>query len=119
MLPDNLEVEEVILGKNGISEGLRKNQILIDMSSITPLTTKKIYEKIEKKDAEIKLNDDSYKNFLKIQAFDKNPRAHFFVDGKRIIITSAEYKNGQLKILRVIPEGKKETLYKDFLKSNS
>lgn len=45
---------------------------------------------------------------LKIRAFDKNPRAHFIQDGKRIIITEAKIKNDTLEILRVIPEGKKE-----------
>ena len=52
--------------------------------------------------------------FLKIKAFDKNPRAYFLVNKKRVIITDAEYKNGELKILRVIPEGRKEMPYEDF-----
>ncbi|MDO8548292.1 MAG: methionyl-tRNA formyltransferase [bacterium] len=49
---------------------------------------------------------------LKIRAFDKNPRAHFFVNNKRIIITEAEIVEGKLELLKVIPEGKKEVLYK-------
>ena len=56
--------------------------------------------------------------FLKIQAFDKNPRAYFMTEkGKRVIITEVELTDGVLEILRVIPEGKKELLYKEFLRS--
>ncbi len=65
-------------------------------------------------DALIDLNNDARKNFLKIKAFDKGPRAYMQVDGKRVIIKDAEFVNGELKITRVIPEGKKEMPYEDF-----
>lgn len=65
-------------------------------------------QKINKEDGEINLNDDPYKNFLKIQAYHVWPSAFFFSKGKRIKITKASYKDGVLSILRVIPEGKKE-----------
>ncbi len=56
-------------------------------------------------------------NFLKIRAFDTNPRAYFLSPkGKRVIITEAEFVDGKLEILRVLPEGKKEMLYADFLR---
>ena len=42
MLPDSAEVEEVILGKNGVLEGSRKGMTIIDMSSISPSAAKKI-----------------------------------------------------------------------------
>jgi methionyl-tRNA formyltransferase len=54
--------------------------------------------------------------FLKIQAFDKNPRAHFIQNGKRVIVTEAEFKDGKLEILKVLPEGKKEMDYKAYLR---
>lgn len=54
--------------------------------------------------------------FLKIQAFDHNPRAHFLQNGKRVIVTEAEFKNDELTILKVLPEGKKEMLYADYLR---
>lgn len=58
--------------------------------------------------------------FLKIQAFDKSPRAHFVTPkGKRVIVTEAQWKEGALEILKVIPEGKKEMPYSDFLKGNT
>lgn len=76
---------------------------------------------IKKEDAAINLSDDPYQNFLKIRAYDSWPKAYFFVErgGKRIRVkvTDAEYVNGTLTITRVIPEGKKETRYENFLRS--
>ncbi len=56
-------------------------------------------------------------NLLKIRAFDHGPRAYFLVEGKRVIITEAEIRDGKLEILKVIPEGKKETDFKTYLES--
>ena len=42
MLPDSPQVEEVILGKNGILEGALPGTLIIDMSSIAPKTAIKI-----------------------------------------------------------------------------
>lgn len=66
---------------------------------------------IQKEDGLIDLNDDPYKNYLKIQAYHGWPSAFFFKDGKRIKITQASYKDGKLTIERVIPEGKSEINY--------
>ncbi len=78
-------------------------------------------KKYEKEDARIDLTGDPYQNFLKIRAFDANPRAYFIMEknGKpfRVIISEAEYKDGMLALTRVIPEGKKEVSYEDFLRS--
>ena len=41
MLPDTPDVEEVIFGANGIADDLRPGQIVIDMSSISPVETKR------------------------------------------------------------------------------
>ncbi len=55
--------------------------------------------------------------FLKIRAFNAGPRAYFVTtEGKRVIITDAELKDGELQILKVIPEGKKEIVYTDYLR---
>ena len=70
---------------------------------------------IEKGDALIDLNDDPYQNFLKIKAYEGWPRAYYMNNGTRIIITEASFNNGYLEIQRVIPEGKKETTYEQFL----
>jgi len=42
MLPDGPEVEEVVLGPNGILEGCKEGNLIIDMSSINPLVSQKI-----------------------------------------------------------------------------
>jgi len=42
MLPDGPEVEEVVLGPNGILEGAKTGSMIIDMSSINPLVSQKI-----------------------------------------------------------------------------
>lgn len=77
-------------------------------------------KKAEKADGLIDLNDDGYKNYLKILAYEDWPVAYFetMKDGvkKKVIIKKAEFKDGQLKILRVLPEGKKEMPYEDFLR---
>jgi len=48
MLPNSPQVEEVALGKNGIIEGARKGTVLIDMSSIAPLSSRKVAAALEK-----------------------------------------------------------------------
>jgi 2-hydroxy-3-oxopropionate reductase len=42
MLPDGPEVEEVVLGANGILAGSKSGSMIIDMSSINPLVSQKI-----------------------------------------------------------------------------
>lgn len=42
MLPDGPEVEQVILGADGVLEGARPGTLIIDMSSINPLVSQKI-----------------------------------------------------------------------------
>lgn len=68
-------------------------------------------------DALIDLAGDARQNFLKVRAFDKSPRAHFITPaGKRVIVTEATYSDGELEILKVIPEGKKEMAYEEYLR---
>lgn len=58
----------------------------------------------------------SWNTLLKIRAFDANPRAYFIDSrGKRVIVTDAEIRDGKLEILKVIPEGRKETDFKTYL----
>ncbi len=77
--------------------------------------------KIEKVMGEINLADDPYQNLLKIRAFDGWPGTYFFHErnGKaiRVKIIDAELaEDGTLRLLRVVPEGKKEMPYEDFLR---
>jgi 2-hydroxy-3-oxopropionate reductase len=46
MVPDTPQVEAVLFGAEGVAEGLSKGQIVIDMSSISPLATKEFAKKI-------------------------------------------------------------------------
>jgi len=48
MLPNSPEVKEVVLGKNGLIHGIRSGSVLIDMSSIAPLTSKELSETLKK-----------------------------------------------------------------------
>jgi 2-hydroxy-3-oxopropionate reductase len=53
MLPDSPEVKEVILGKDGVIEGIRGDAVVIDMSSINPLVSQEIEKALRKKGAEM------------------------------------------------------------------
>jgi methionyl-tRNA formyltransferase len=66
-------------------------------------------------DALIDLTGDPQKELLKIRTFDAGPRAYFKKAEKRVIVTDATIENGALKILSVIPEGKKEMPYETYL----
>lgn len=114
-MPDALELEKVLalVGGELVSETAVEyieGRILPaeqdhDLATYT--------KKITKEDVEIRLEQDPYENFLKIQAY-KRFRPYFFLRkaGKdiRVVIKSASYdaKNHTLTIERVIPEGGKE-----------
>lgn len=49
MVPDTPHVEEVLFGKGGVAEGLKKGAIVVDMSSISPLATKEFARRIGEK----------------------------------------------------------------------
>jgi len=49
MLPDGPDAEEVVLGKNGIIETATTENVLVDMSSISPTITKKNRRLLSKK----------------------------------------------------------------------
>lgn len=78
--------------------------------------------KINKEDGEININDNPIKNYNKYRAFWGWPGTFFFTEknGKkiRIKIKQAIYIDGQFLIKRIIPEGKKEVNYEDFLRRN-
>jgi 2-hydroxy-3-oxopropionate reductase len=49
MLPNSPEVKEVVLGQKGIIDGAKPGTILVDMSSISPIASKEIAEKLQQK----------------------------------------------------------------------
>ena len=53
MLPNSPEVKSAILGKEGVIKGVKKGQILIDMSSIAPLVTQEIAKELYTKGVEM------------------------------------------------------------------
>jgi len=86
-------------------------------------------KKIQKDDGLINLTEDPKINIRKIKAFSGRPGAYFFTErlpalqagnGKRlrVKITEASLQDKTLVIERVIPEGKGEMSYDDFLRGN-
>ncbi len=53
MVPDTPDVEAVLFGKNGVAEGVRAGSIVVDMSSISPITTKEFAKKLAEKSVEM------------------------------------------------------------------
>jgi 2-hydroxy-3-oxopropionate reductase len=49
MLPNSPEVKEVVLGSNGVIEGAKEGSLVIDMSSIAPLVSREVGEKLAAK----------------------------------------------------------------------
>lgn len=74
--------------------------------------------KFRKEDGEINLEGDAQENWRKYRAFAVSPGTFFFRDGKRFKIIKASYADGNFHIERVIPEGGKETDYRDPVKSS-
>lgn len=75
---------------------------------------------IKKSDGLLDLSDDALTNLRKIQAYTPWPGTYFFTErhGKtiRVKVVSAHIEEQTLVIDRVIPEGKKEMNYQDFLR---
>ncbi|HEY4522386.1 MAG TPA: methionyl-tRNA formyltransferase [Candidatus Paceibacterota bacterium] len=80
-------------------------------------------EKFTKEDGLLDLHADAYQNLLKIRAFEGWPGTYAFfeVRGKktRVKILDAHIANDALVIERVVPEGKREMPYQDFLQSGA
>ncbi|MDR2528573.1 MAG: 2-hydroxy-3-oxopropionate reductase [Synergistaceae bacterium] len=53
MLPNSPHVREVVSGKDGIMDSVRKGQIVVDMSSIAPLVSRELCALLEGKGAEM------------------------------------------------------------------
>jgi 2-hydroxy-3-oxopropionate reductase len=53
MLPDTPDVEEVIFGNNGVSDGAKPGSIVVDMSSISPVAARQFAEKLGRQGVEM------------------------------------------------------------------
>ncbi len=79
--------------------------------------------KIEKANGELGIDpqdlpegEEAKKAFQKIKAFEGWPCTYFIHQGKRVVIKEARLENGVLQLTRVLPEGKKEMSFADFLR---
>lgn len=79
-------------------------------------------KKMTKESGLIDLSDDSKTNYNKYRAYKLWPRTYFFSEKNskhtRVVITKASLVNNIFTPLLVIPEGKKEIKYEDFLRNN-
>lgn len=53
MLPNSPQVKEVVLGERGVIEGAREGSIVIDMSSIAPLVSRHVAERLSARGVEM------------------------------------------------------------------
>ena len=53
MLPNSPQVKQVVLGENGVIEGAKSGAVFIDMSSIAPLVSRELAEKLAAKNVEM------------------------------------------------------------------
>ncbi len=53
MLPNSPHVKEVVLGENGLTEGLKPGSVFVDMSSISPIVCRELSIKLEEKGVEM------------------------------------------------------------------
>lgn len=81
-------------------------------------------KKISKSDGEIDVSGDPVANWRKFRAYAGWPRTYFFQGDKRVIITDAALENNpfdsaqgkRFVIKKVLPEGRKEISYQEFLR---
>ncbi len=52
MLPDSPDVEKAVMGTAGVLEGIRQGMLYIDMSTIAPSTSRKVYQLMKEKGVE-------------------------------------------------------------------
>jgi 2-hydroxy-3-oxopropionate reductase len=52
MVPDTPDVERVLFGEDGVADKLRAGQIVVDMSSISPIATREFAAKVREKGAD-------------------------------------------------------------------
>lgn len=79
---------------------------------------------IKKEDGHINLEDNPEENYRKVLAYSTWPGAYIFFKRKtgdeiRVVIKNAKIENGHFIPLRVIPAGKKEMSWEDFLRGNA
>jgi 2-hydroxy-3-oxopropionate reductase len=51
MLPDSPDVRDVVTGEDGVLEGIQEGALLVDMSTISPVVTEELAEKVRERGA--------------------------------------------------------------------
>jgi 2-hydroxy-3-oxopropionate reductase len=51
MLPDSPQVQEIVAGEGGVLEGIREGSLVVDMSTISPVVTRKLAAQVEERGA--------------------------------------------------------------------
>ncbi|HEX5774448.1 MAG TPA: methionyl-tRNA formyltransferase [Candidatus Paceibacterota bacterium] len=79
------------------------------------------FGKIEKKEGELDLAGNAESNWNKYRAYAESPGTYFFAECNgariRVKVVTATYENGKFVPLRVVPEGRREIDYADFVRS--
>lgn len=75
--------------------------------------------KLKKEDGLLSLDAPAEANWNKYRAYADTIGTYFFENDKRMKITSAEFAKGEFRILRVIPEGKREIGFADFARGRA
>jgi len=73
--------------------------------------------KLAKADGLLSLDAPAETNWNKYRAYAESIGTYFMKDGKRVKITAAEFAKGEFRVLRVIPEGRREISFADFARS--
>jgi len=53
MLPNSPQVKDVVLGENGLIESIKSGSVFVDMSSISPIVSRELAQKLEEKGVEM------------------------------------------------------------------
>lgn len=123
--PPKHEVLEELLAREGgrLLAEVFEPWVRGDIEAVEQDHSKATYcKKIAKGDAKIDLEDAPEQNLRKIRAFSGWPNAYFYVAKgdrfMRVVIKDAELaRDGTLRIIRIVPEGKKEMDYADFIRN--
>ncbi|MEX2014214.1 MAG: peptide deformylase [Parcubacteria group bacterium] len=119
----------IVEGKLGRAGGIILGMILPkwvggEIREVPQDDSKATYTKlIKKEDGLLDLNDDPERNLRKVLAYSTWPGAYMFYKRKtgkeiRLVVKEAKVEDGKFVPVRVIPAGKKEMSWQDFLRGN-
>ena len=125
--PDHYHVVEEKLGRAGgkILGALLSKWVSGEIQEVPQNNAKASYTKlIKKEDGLLNLNDPAELNLKKVLAYSTWPSAYMSFKNKRgkeirMIVKDAKIKDGRFSPTRVIPAGKKEMDWQDFLRGNA